>query len=495
MTRFFEILPGALAWSVLIILGIFSWRLPAAVAIFIVLYDLYWFLKTAYLFFHLQSSFSLLKKNIAIDWFEKLKGAGVPWENVRHLVVLPMYREPYEVVRESVSSLAATNYPKDKFLVVLATEERGGEESQLTARKVEAEFGTEFGGFLTTTHPADIPGELMGKGANETWALKQAVRDIVEAKKIPIDDVLVSVFDVDTRPGPDYFAILTHKFLTVENSRHSSFQPIPFFTNNIHNVPVFARLIAFTTTFWQFMQQARPEQLVTFSSHSTPLRGLIDVGFWHTHIVSEDSRIFFQLLDRYNGDWRVIPLVYPIYMDAVEGTGFWGTMKNLYKQQRRWAWGSENIAFVFSSFINNKKIPIRKKIYWSFLLIGGFCSWPTSSLVIFLFGIMPILLGGPAFQQTVLSYNLPKVTGLLMNLSMIGIVVSAGLSILLLLPHMKGFKIRHYFVYFFQWFLMPITLIFFASIPALEAETRLMLSGRFRLGFWNTPKKIVGGEK
>ena len=36
---------------------------------------------------------------------------------------------------------------------------------------------------------------------------------------------------------------------------------------------------------------------------------------------------------------------------------------------------------------------------------------------------------------------------------------------------------------------MPITLIVFGAVPGLEAQTRLMLGGRFRLGFWATPKE------
>jgi len=489
--RFFETVPGLTAWGALLGLVLLSWKLPTVVVIFIVLYDLLWFLKTIYLFFHLRFSFVELRRNIRTDWLARLKGekAG-QWERFYHLVIFPMYREGYDVVRESFESLCAANYPSEKMIVVLATEEAGGEEDGAVAARIAEEYGSRFAHFLVTRHPTGVPGELRGKGSNEAFAARAAKRDVIDAHGIPYEDVVVSVFDIDTRTGREYFALLTHRYLSVPHPEHSSFQPIPLFTNNVYRVSVFARLTGFSATFWQLMQQGRPEQLVTFSSHSMPFKALVEVGYWQKDIVSEDSRIFFQCLMRYKGDWNVVPLHYPIYMDAVSGKGFWEAMASLYKQQRRWAWGAENFAFLMEEFRTRKDIPGAVKRFWSWRTFDGFFSWSTSSFIIFLFGWLPNLLGGDAFHTTLFSYNLPVVTGWLINLASIGIVTSAFLSILLLPPErpadVKQWRVP---LYLLQWFLMPATFIVFGSIPALDAQTRLMLGGKFRLGFWKTPKQ------
>jgi len=496
MNRFFEILPGALSWGTLGALLLASWRLPAAVAVFVVLYDLYWFLKTVYLFFHLRYSFVRMRATVARDWareLEKIGREGKGWaspEDIYHLVILPMFREPVTLVRETIANLAAARYRKDRLIVVLAVEARGGANDLATARAIEEEFSSQFAAFHIAVHPDGIPGELPGKGSNETWAAKEAVREIIEARGISKRHIMASVFDIDTRPGSDYFNVLTFRFLTEPAPHHASYQPIPLFTNNVHKVPVFARLIGFTTTYWNFMQQSRREQLVTFSSHAMPLATLEEIGYWHTGIVSEDSRIFFQCFIHYGGNWRTVPLYYPVTMDAVEGAHFFDALRNLYKQQRRWAWGIENVPYILGAFVRGSGVPFRKRIFWSLNLIEGFYTWATSSFIIFFFGWFPLILGGSEFNATVLSYNLPVVTGVLINLSVIGIVTFGFLSAVLLSPRLVWDRKNPWrrLLYAVQWFLLPATLLIWSGIPALDAQARMMLGGRFRLGFWRTPK-------
>jgi cellulose synthase/poly-beta-1,6-N-acetylglucosamine synthase-like glycosyltransferase len=495
-------IPGLLAWTTIILMFVLSWLAPFFVAIFIILFDVYWLLKTLYLSFHLRTTFSKTRENLKVNWLNKLiqnsewtlrgfasgKNRIQNWKEIYHFIILPMYKEQYEVVRESFQALSKINYPKDKLIVVLSAEERAGKPTQEILKKIEKEFGDKFFRFLTTTHPVNLPNEIPGKGSNQTWAAKEVKKLIIDPLKIPYENILVSVFDADTQVLPDYFSRLTYVFLICKHPQRSSFQPIPLFTNNIFQAPALARVIALSSTFWHMIQQSRPERQTTFSSHSMPFKAVVEIGFWQTDIVSEDSRIFWQCYLHYNADWRVEPLFYMVSMDANVAPTFWQTMANQYKQQRRWGWGCENIPYFLNGFRKNKKIPSRKKWYWSFVIMESFHSWATNALIIFLLGWLPLVLGGPAFNFTLLSYNLPQITRIIMTLAMVGIITSAILSIILLPPRPGWFRKWHYLLYFFQWFLMPITLIIFGAFPGLEAQTRLMLGGRFRLGFWFTPK-------
>ncbi len=486
-----EIVPALFVWGTFVLMIVLSFVVPAGVAIFIILFDVYWFLKTVYFAVYLRSSYKKLKRNLATNWLEKLnqeEKTKTSWKSLYHVILLPMYSEEYEVVRETFHRLLQSNYPKDTFLVALGLEEKTGERAQETGKKIYEEFKDSFGALIITTHPANLPGEKPGKSSNESWMAEEMRKQIIDPRQLPYERIIASVFDVDTQIYPDYFGVLAYTFLTTEKPLRSSYQPVPFFLNNVFEVPALSRIIGFSGTFWHLMQQSTPEKLVTFSSHSMPYQALIDIGFWHKDIVSEDSRVFFQCLVRYDGDWRTVPLFYPVSMDANLAKSFWGTMLNLYKQQRRWAWGSENIAYLFSAFKENKKIPLRQKLFWKFNILEGFHSWATNSIMIFALGWLPIFMGGQGFRITLLAYNLPNITQWILTGASFGIVTTAAMSLFLLPPRPEGFRWYHYFYYFISWLLMPITLTVFGAFPAIDAQTRLAISGKLRLDFWVTPK-------
>lgn len=482
--RLLEILPAFLSLGTIGGMVLASWLYPLGAAIFIIIFDIYWLAKTFYLSQHLRANYFRLKKNLAADWQEKL--ANLKWENIWHLVITPMHKEKYEVVKETYEALANAKWAKERMIVVIAVEERAGEEALKTAKEIEKNYSDKFGRFLIAVHPANLESEIPGKGSNSAYAAKKAKEEIIDKLKIPYENIIVSCFDIDTRVYPQYFLCLTYNFLTAEKPHCSSYQPIPMYHNNVWEAPAISRVIAASGTFWQMMNQERPERLATFSSHSMSFKALADVGFWQKNIVSEDSRIFFNSLIFYNGDYGVVPLSYPVSMDANLGKNLWETIKQIYKQQRRWFWGCENIPYIIFNFIKNSKMPFRTKVYYIFLQIEGFWSLATNALLIFALGWLPLVLGGEKFNASLVSYNLPLIARYLMTISMAGLIVSAIISAKLLPPKPAHLPRTKYLFLFLEWLLIPVTLIFFGAIPALESQIRLALGKP--LGFWVTPK-------
>lgn len=483
----FEIIPGALAWGTIIGCIALSYFSPVYAAIFIIIFDFYWLLKTIYLSVYLRQNWRKIKRNMALDWPKQL--SNFKHEHIYHLILLPFYGEGEDVIDNCLKSLISSNYDKKKFLVVLAAEEGAGEKDRHKAQKAQDKYRNVFGDVLVTVHPKDVVGEMKGKGSNIAYSIEEARKAVIDRKLIPYENILVSAFDIDTVVFPSYFACITWHFLASDRPYRTSFQPVPLYNNNIWHAPALSRVVATSGTFWQMIQQERPEKLATFSSHSVSFKTLYEIGYWQKNMVSEDSRIFWNALLAYNGDYQVTPISYPVSMDANLAPTFWQTMKNIYKQQRRWGWGVENVPYILFGFVKNKNISIWKKIRVTFVQLEGFWSLSTNPLIIFMLGWMPLWLGGPAFNATILSYNLPVVTRNLMVLAMCGLVFSAIISMSFLPKRPKEKSKSLFLTMILQWVLIPITITFFGSIPGLEAQTRLML-GRY-MGFWITPKHQV----
>jgi len=484
--RALEILPGLLSWGTLlgvIVLSIFK---PFYAAYFIIAFDLYWLFKTIYLSVHLRHNWKRVKHNMKLDWRSML--SKFKYEHLTHMIILPFYKEGLEVIEQSILSLVQSDYSPKKMIVVLAGEERAGLGAHELALQMKDKYANAFGHFLITTHPKDVPGEMAGKGSNISYAAEVARKEILDVNKISYKDTIVSAFDIDTVVYPKYFSCLTWHFLTVPNPHKASFQPVPFYNNNIWQSPAVSRVVSMSSTFWQMVQQERPEKLATFSSHSISFQSLYEVGYWQKNMVSEDSRIYWNMLMANNGDYFVVPISYPVSMDANLAKNFWQTLKNIYKQNRRWTWGVENVPYILFNFIKNKEIPLKRKVRTAFIQIEGFWSLATNPIMIFLLGWLPVILGGKRFNATILSYNLPVLTRDLMIVSMFGIVLSAMISLSFLPPPPANYK-RVWLTKTFmllQWALIPLTITIFGAIPGLEAQTRLMF-GRY-MGFWVTPK-------
>ena len=484
--RFLEIVPGALSWSALIGVILASIYLPFLAAYFIIAFSIYWVLKTIFLSYHVRYNWKRLKHHMKIDWGVLV--SRFKYDHFYHLVIFPYYKEPREVLEGALAGLASAKYDLKKMIVVLAAEERAGQEFLELGKEMEEKYKNTFGHILLTTHPGNINGEIAGKGSNTHFALHQVREKVIDKNHIPYKSIITSIFDVDTVIYADYFNCLVWHFLTCAHPYKSAFQPVPLFSNNLWEAPALSRVMAMSSTFWQMIMQERPDKSATFSSHSVSFQALYEIGYGQANVVSEDSRIFWNLLIANDGNFEVVPLSYPVSMDATVAPTFWGTIANIYRQHRRWTYGVENWCYITYHFMKNKNIPLKKR--WSIAALQGEGYWSlvTNPIMLFILGWAPIFLGTREFHETVLSYELPIMVRNLLIVAMLGLVVSSMISLSLTPPRPKQSSRFMYIVLVLQWIMVPFTMIFFSAIPGLDAQTRLMFWKY--MGFWVTPKRV-----
>lgn len=479
--RIYETLPALTIWGTLIFGVAISFLKPLWAIYFIIIFDLYWVFKVMNFSFYLVVGWKRMRDALKIDWVDKMKHETPKWDEKRHLVFLTVYNESWDVVESSIEGLCDAAYNKDNFIIVVAGEERKEEHCRKIYNKIKNKAGGCFHDVVFTLHPADVEGEIKGKGSNLNYSERQ-MKKYVDKRGWKYENLIVTIFDIDTICHEDYFAYLTYVYCKHPNPTRNSFQPIALYNNNIWESPSVLRIMAFGTTFWIMTSLARQDTLVTFSSHSMSFKALVDVGYHDKTIVSEDSRIFFQCFLEYDGDYNVTPLYLPVSMDTVRDNSWWQSIKNLYKQQRRWAWGTEHIPFLLNEFKKKENnIPLWKKIKWLFFEWEGKWSWAVVAILITILGRLPMWVAPESVRQSALFFNAPHILEILMALAMMGMIISAILS-LLLLPKKPSSHPKHkYIVMLLQWIMLPISLVFVSAIPAIDAVTRMML-GKY-LGF------------
>ncbi len=540
--RFLEMIPGLLSWGTLFGMFFISFLLPVWAAVAIILFDLYWLYRIFFISLYSTRAHFRLVRGKRMDWWARcqwtlsplefsneltarisqlaaamreipwfslssrlsvrmeisrtkdmlaevkrlipLSDQFVDWRKIIHVILLPTAGEPADIIEPAIQSLADSHFPKEQMIVLLATEER--EDAAHRAEKVEylkKKFDGIFRDFLVTTHVV-ADGEMKCKASNAKFAAKE-LQKYLDDRHIDYTRVIFSNFDCDSVAHPEYFSALTYAYVTNPKRLQRAYQPIPVYHNNIWDTNALVRLVVTGSSFWHLFQSTRRE-MVTFSSHSEPFDTLVRVGFWPVNMISEDSVIYWKCISYFHGDYEVHPIHLPVSLDAVLAETWWKTIKNQYKQKRRWAYGIENFPVTMRAIWPDKKISLWKKLKISFEMLEGHYSWATTSFILAFLGWLPLLLGGVAFRESVLAHNLPIITERLMTFAMLGMVISVPLSIFSLPPKPERYHWTRYFVMLFQWVLSPFV-AFLSAFPALDSQTRLLF-GKYFGEFWVTEK-------
>lgn len=536
-----EVIPGILTWLTLIGMFVLSFIVPVWMAVFIIMFDIYWIYRTIFITFYSVIAYRRFQNGKKTDWWERcqniinpelyeksiieriekmkisykldkniwekikikkelkkiikykeevstlisIKNEILDWRKIIHVVLLPTANEGAEIIEPAITAIAESNFPNKQIIILLATEERENEKQRLEkVEYLQKRFDGVFMDFLVTTHEV-ADNEMKCKASNATYAAKKLMK-YLDNKNIDYKRVIFSNFDCDSVCHKEYFAALTYAYITDPKRLQRSYQPLPMYHNNLWDTNAFVRVIVTGSSFWHMFQSTRKD-MVTFSSHSEPFDTLVKVNFWPLDMISEDSIIYWKCFAYYNGDYRVKPIYLPVSLDAVLADTYWKTIKNQYKQKRRWAYGIENFPVIMRAIWPDKKIKLFRKLGIAFEMLEGHHSWATSAFILALLGWMPLIFGGPSFNESVIAHNLPFVTRYLMTIAMAGLVISMFLSFVLLPPRPEKYSKKRYIYMFAQWFLAPIIAPTLGAIPAIDSQTRILLKKYFG-EFWVTEK-------
>ncbi len=495
--RFFEMVPGLLSWSILILPFVLSVVSPRLTALFILAFFSLWFVRAIGLNVRVLQGWSKLQKSQKLDWLQlvdelevlktdgkhhfpdwhaanidRIKANPTPLKpsEVIHAIIIPTHTDGRAILEPTIKYLLASTYDIKKVIFVLTYEERAGEQIEKEAKALMAEYKHHFRHAFAVKHPKDVPNEVKGKGPNATFGGKK-LQEYLEKEKIDPSKVMVTTLDADNRPHHNYLTALTYTVAASVDPVHVSYQPVPIFTNNIWDAPAPMRVIATGNSFWMVIQSLRPHMLRNFSSHSQSMQALIEMDFWSVRTIVEDGHQFWRSYFRFDGNYEVYPILIPIYQDAVLAKTYLKTFKEQFTQLRRWAWGASDIAFVAEKgFFTKNKAPKLDVLFKFLRLLEGHISWATAPLILALVAFIPPLFNPDDYT----SVYLPILASRIQTVAMAGIIVTLFLSFKALPPKPKRYKKHRNIFMILQWILLPVTSICYSSLAALNSQTRLI---------------------
>lgn len=511
-------LPGILSWTILCLPFLLSFINPVIPIFFIIAYLLMWFVKSVGLNIRVLQGTRTLRLQQKLPWAQMLDelitgkveqpDRHIPtwhYENIQrlqqspnpikadeliHALIIASYNESREIIEPTIQAILDSDYDMKKIILVMAYEDRNGAQSEKAVKDLMAEYGSRFKHAMAVKHPADIPGEVMGKGGNITYA-GRALQQWLKKRKIPPLNVVVTSLDADNRMHTKYLPALSYLYAMCPEPAHISFQPITMYTNNIWDAPAPMRVIATGSSFWNIVMSMRQHLIRNFSAHAQSMQTLIDTDFWSVRTIVEDGHQFWRTYFRYDGKHDVYPIYLPIYQDAVLSNTYRKTLKAQFVQLRRWAWGASDVAYVTEKgFFNPNKVP-KLDLWFKFMrLLEGHVSWATAPLILAFAAFIPSQLNPENFAAN----QLPLIASRIQTIALSGILITLFLSLRMLPPKPKRYK-RHRTIFMvLQWVLLPLTTIVYNSLSALYSQTRLML-GKYLDKFDVTDKAVVTEDK
>jgi cellulose synthase/poly-beta-1,6-N-acetylglucosamine synthase-like glycosyltransferase len=522
--RFFEILPGFLSYSMIILLFILSFINPVVGAIYLLIIIITTIVKAVGIAVRTIQGDRLLKRSMRVDWAKRLNDLEDPHDSydrlagnhndsygydqhlrnlrmmavaepnyfpkpseIYHAVIITMYNETLDVLTPTIDSVAAATFPRDHLIVILAYEERGGADAEQTAKTLEKKYKNTFKDFLLVKHPDGLKNEVIGKGGNITNA-GRALKAYTEKKKIHYNQVIVTTLDSDNRPHASYFDQVAYEYIIREDRKRLSYQPVSLFMSNIWDAPAPMRIIAVGNSFWNIICSMRPHALRNFASHSQPLDALVEMDFWSTRTIVEDGHQYWRSLFHFDGNYEVVPIRAPIYQDAVLSDTIWKTLKAQFIQLRRWDYGASDVAYVGVHLFSRKRSMKFLDLFPKFIrLLDGHVTLAAVAPIVAFGGWVPLITN---FQsRSLLAYHLPNIVSTIQLIASAGLFITILLSFKMLPKRPPRYRKSKNVIMLLQWVLMPVVSIVYSSFAAFYSQTRL-LTARYMEKFDVTDKAV-----
>jgi len=485
--------------------GIVSWASIALAVLGCLFFPRVWMvLATVFLVYFIvrmgvTAAFALVGQRKIQQWQQRdwTEGEDVVGEfgfapaDVRHVVIVPTYKEPSEILHRTLDALAAQHRADERLIVVLGMEER---ESNARA-KADAIIDSYAGRFLhmmATIHPGNIAGEEPGKSSNEAWAGRQA-RAALDV--LGIDSALTTITscDADSVLHRSYYSAVAASFAE-EERRHLSFWQAPiFFYNNIWQVPAPVRFTTWMQHAAQLSELAIPGfDSLPISTYTLSMDLCERCGYWDPAVIPEDWHSYLNCLFETGDEIAVHSVFLPTFGDATDGDGMADAVKNRFEQLKRHSWGAEDVGYIWGQLAERKNAWRSSTVFRFAQVLHDHSMRVTNWVFLTSIYVYTAYFSRLHWYDLGWRYSIAQNIVFLNALFIVGTIIMLT-SILLELwrcppPDSKS-RLGTAVEIMALWLLLPVLGLVLGMLPALTAQTRLMLGIPF--GYKVTPKRFT----
>jgi len=475
-------IPGCMAWLALLFSITCAIAFPRALLLIAALLGFYSAVR--FLFAGIANVMGLryIKQWEATNWHERYQAEATPdaldWNAVKHIVIIPNYKEPFEILTRTLDNLAAQYQAKQRMTVMLAME--AGEEGCVEkAEKLVAMYEQCFEHLYFAVHPRGLPGEMQCKSANQAWASRWAKRKLVDQLGYNIEHIVVTTQDADTLWHKDHFYALTYLFaINPERSLRFWQAPIRYHTNIWEINPLLRIVNAYSTAF-ELAYLAAPWWIpMPMSSYSLSLKLLDASGYWDTDVIADEWHMFIKAYFAREGAVKLDRLFLPFSATAVTGETLWQAINNRYQQTLRHAWGSKEVGFIIAKMLEHPEVEFHTSFKLLFrvahdILLAG-AGW-----VILTMGAQLPFMFNPSLLGQVLAEGINNPSYLLLQISFLLVSVLGIVfwyqDVIVRPPRSQKQTLYERVMTILSFPLLPILTLIFVAVPTIQAQTRLLM--------------------
>ena len=436
-----------------------------------------------------SATISKQRRNMDIPtWTSKLdnkekRTLAEKFNDLRHVVIVPTYREPLNVLRKTLNTLVAQTCAKDKVIVVIATEKNDKEAIEKVEALIE-EYSKNLLGLFYTVHEKISPAETDGKSSNVAWCARCVQHTILEKWNYVPEQILVTVCDADTYFDEQFCECLSYTHAQNMEPYNCTYQSAENEFPNIWMVPTLVRVKAVVDSINMLgMLSSKYAVPYPYVCYSQSLRTIMDVNGWDVDVVPDDFHHFMKCFFKKDGHFRLVPIFMLTGNNAQEHTNWFSAMRSRYRRAKRDAWGAIDLSYILSQWYQKRNVLDKHGAFMLFVdVIEHHVSWSSYFLTVMLGGMMSAWLN-PELETYPFGIGIRA-----MALIAFGPILFATWAYIVCDFYVRMFLVqdRKYFeansaplwwqiTSQVQWLLMPLADFIFAAVAALDAQLHMAL--------------------